>query len=263
MQFKNTNIMRKEAFGRLLEIMDRLRVECPWDKKQTVDSLRSLTIEEVYELSDAIEDKNMDEVKKELGDIMMHIVFYSKIASETNSFDISDVINSVCDKLVYRHPHVFSNTEINSVSDVEKNWEKLKLKEKGRDKRVLGGVPRTLPSLIKAQRIQDKARGVGFDWKEKEMVWDKVDEEFGEFKDEMKKGDLEKSEEELGDVLFSIVNAARLYGLNPDDALEKTNKKFIKRFSYIEDKAIENNRTVNELSLEEMDKYWEESKKKK
>ncbi|MGB5989129.1 MAG: nucleoside triphosphate pyrophosphohydrolase [Marinifilaceae bacterium] len=252
---------RKEAFSRLLDIMDQLRVECPWDRKQTMETLRSLTIEETYELSDAICEGDMPEIKKELGDILLHIVFYAKIATEQNAFDIKDVIDSLCEKLIYRHPHIFSDVKVKDEKEVAKNWEQLKLKEKGRDKRVMGGVPKTMPSLIKAMRIQDKARGVGFDWDEKEQVWDKVDEEILELKAEFKSGNIQKMEDEFGDVMFSLVNAARLYDINPDDALESTNRKFLKRFSYLEEKVLADGKNIKDLSLTEMDKLWEEAKK--
>lgn len=252
---------RKEAFSRLLDIMDQLRVECPWDRKQTMETLRSLTIEETYELSDAICEGDMPEIKKELGDLLLHIVFYAKIATEQNAFDIKDVIDSLCEKLIYRHPHIFSDVKVKDEKEVAKNWEQLKLKEKGRDKRVMGGVPKTMPSLIKAMRIQDKARGVGFDWDEKEQVWDKVDEEILELKAEFKSGNIQKMEDEFGDVMFSLVNAARLYDINPDDALESTNRKFLKRFSYLEEKVLADGKNIKDLSLTEMDKLWEEAKR--
>lgn len=252
---------RKEAFSRLLDIMDKLREECPWDKKQTMETLRSLTIEETYELSDAICEKDMPEIKKELGDLLLHIVFYAKIATEQNAFTIIDVIDSLCDKLIYRHPHIFSDVIVKDDKEVERNWEQLKLTEKGRSKKVMQGVPKTMPSMIKAMRMQDKARGVGFDWEEKEQVWAKVEEEIAELKEEFKSGDSDKMEDEFGDVLFSLVNAARLYDINPDDALERTNKKFLKRFSYLEDKVNEQGRNIKDLSLSQMDELWEEAKK--
>lgn len=254
---------RKEAFSRLLDIMDKLREECPWDKKQTMDSLRTLTIEETYELSDAICEGNMPEIKKELGDILLHIVFYAKIASEKEAFTIKEVIDSLCEKLIYRHPHIFSDVVVSGSDEVERNWEQLKLKEKGRKKRVMEGVPLSMPSLIKAMRMQDKARGVGFDWDEKEQVWDKVEEEISELRDEFASGDMDKMENEFGDVMFSLVNAARLYGINPDDALERTNRKFLKRFSFLEERVIEQGRNIKDLSLGEMDEIWEEAKRVK
>lgn len=250
-----------KAFERLLNIMDELRAKCPWDKKQTFESLRTLTIEEVYELTDAIIKKELNEIKKELGDVLLHIVFYAKIGSETNEFDISDVINTLCDKLIYRHPHVFGNETIKDETEVSKNWEELKLKEKDGNKSVLSGIPENLPAVIKAYRIQDKARGVGFDWDEKEQVWDKVAEEIEELKHEIKNNDTDKTEAEFGDLFFSLINAARLYGINPENALERTNKKFIKRFQYLEKKTIKQNQSLKEMSLTEMDKIWEEAKK--
>lgn len=253
---------RKEAFSRLLDIMDKLRVECPWDRKQTMETLRSLTIEETYELSDAICEGDMPEIKKELGDLLLHVVFYAKIATEKNAFTIKEVIDSLCEKLIYRHPHIFSDVKVKDEKEVERNWEQLKLKEKGRGKRVMEGVPKTMPSLIKAMRMQDKARGVGFDWDEKEQVWDKVEEEISELKEEFKTGNKEKMEDEFGDVMFSLVNAARLYDINPDDALESTNRKFLKRFSYLEEKVLAQGKNIKDLSLTEMDKLWEEAKKK-
>ena len=249
-----------EAFGKLLNIMDRLRVECPWDKKQTIKSLRHLSIEEVYELSDAIVAGNMQEIKKELGDILLHIVFYAKIASETEEFDITDVINCLCDKLIFRHPHVFGDTNVRDDNDVKTNWESLKLKEG--NKSVLGGVPKSLPALVKAYRIQDKARSAGFDWEHRAQVWDKVREELSELEYEIKQSDMEKAEAEFGDYLFSLINAARLYNIDPEAALEKTNIKFISRFNYIEKRAKEDGKSLSDMSLEEMDVYWEESKKR-
>ena len=246
-----------EAFERLLNIMDDLRAKCPWDKKQTMESLRHLTIEEVYELGDAILDNDREEVKKELGDIMLHLVFYAKIASETNDFDISDVLHHVCDKLVHRHPHIYGDVEVSDEEEVKANWEKLKLKE-GK-KSVLEGVPRSLPSMVKAVRIQDKARGVGFDWDNKSQVWDKVHEELGELKSEVDK-ESDKIEEELGDVLFSVINYARFVNVNPEDALEKTNKKFIKRFQYLEEASKKDGKVLGEMSLAEMDHYWNKAK---
>lgn len=252
---------KKEAFERLLNIMDELRAKCPWDSKQTLESLRHLTIEETYELADAILKGDLQGVKKELGDLLLHIVFYAKIGDENGAFDIKDVIDSICDKLIYRHPHIFSDTKVEDASEVERNWEQLKLKEKGGNKRVLEGVPGALPSMIKAHRIQDKARGVGFDWDEKEQVWDKVKEELAELEYEMVQGNLEDAEKEFGDLFFSMVNAARLYGIDPEAALERTNLKFIKRFNYLEDKTIKKGLQLKEMSLEEMDVIWEESKK--
>ena len=250
-----------EAFKRLLNIMDELRAKCPWDKKQTFDSLRANTIEETYELCDAIMKKDTKEIKKELGDVLLHIVFYSKIASETNDFDIADVCNSLCDKLIFRHPHVFGEENAQNAGEVEKSWEQIKQKEKDGNKSVLAGVPDALPALIKCYRIQDKARNVGFDWKEKEDIWHKVEEELNEFKDEVHAMNQEKMEEEFGDLLFSMINAARLYKINPENALERCNRKFIRRFNHIEKRSKEENKELSQLSLEEMDAYWDEAKK--
>lgn len=247
------------AFDRLLTIMDELREQCPWDKKQTIQTLRHLTIEETYELGDAILDNNLDEVKKELGDLMLHLVFYSKIGSETNDFDIADVCNSVCDKLIHRHPHIYGDIVVQDEEEVKRNWEKLKLKE-GK-KSVLEGVPKSLPALVKASRIQEKAKGVGFDWEKSHQVWDKVKEEIKEFQVEVLSGNQEKMEAEFGDVLFSMINYARFLNINPEDALERTNKKFIKRFQYLESKSIELGKSLSDMSLAEMDIFWEEAKK--
>lgn len=253
------------AFLRLLNVLDTLRTQCPWDKKQTMETLRHLTIEETYELSDAILEGDLDEVKKELGDVMMHLVFYARIASETNDFTIVDVLNSVCDKLISRHPHIYGDVEVLDEQDVKRNWEKLKLKEG--NKSVLAGVPAGLPSLVKASRIQEKARGVGFDWEDKTQVWEKVEEEMQEFKAEFNVVDntaidIEKAESEFGDLLFSLINYARFININPENALEKTNKKFIKRFQYLEEKAKENGKELQDMTLAEMDVYWNEAKKK-
>jgi len=258
--FFNTMDKRLEEFKRLLDIMDKLRLECPWDSKQTNDSLRTLTIEEVYELADAVMKSDDNEIKKELGDILLHIVFYAKIGEENKTFDIYDVINGINEKLIYRHPHIFSDVKVNSAKDVEENWERLKLKE-GKKKTVLGGIPESLPALIKAHRIQDKARGVGFDWDEKEQVWDKVLEEYKELMTEVKSADEEKMEAEFGDFLFSVINAGRLYGINPENALERTNIKFIKRFNYLENKTISQGLDLKNMSLDEMNAIWEEAKK--
>ena len=249
---------KAKAFVRLVEIMDRLREECPWDKKQTIDSLRYLTIEEMYELSDAILDKNMDEIKKELGDLMLHIVFYSRIASEKKHFDITDVLDSISDKLIHRHPHIYGDVVANDVKQVKENWEKLKLKE-GK-KSVLEGVPKSLPAIVKAYRIQEKVRGIGFDWQNKNQVWDKVQEEIEEFQREEKKNDAEKMEEEFGDVLFSLVNYSRFVNVNPEDALEKTNKKFIRRFQFMEQKIKEDGLDLSKLSFEQMNNFWDMAK---
>ncbi|HDP54102.1 MAG TPA: nucleoside triphosphate pyrophosphohydrolase [Bacteroidetes bacterium] len=249
-----------EAFDRLLNIMDELREKCPWDREQTIESIRNLTIEETYELADAIIEGDMQGVKKELGDILLHIVFYSKIASETNLFDITDVINQLCDKLVYRHPHVFGETHVSSASDVVKNWETIKMSEKEGNKTVLSGVPNSLSSLIKANRIQEKVRAVGFDWEERSQVWDKVNEELNELKTEIDNHNHEQIEAEFGDLLFSVVNAARLYNIDPETALERTNKKFMKRFAFLEQKTIKQGRSLKTMSLDEMNEIWEQAK---
>ncbi|SHJ52686.1 nucleoside triphosphate pyrophosphohydrolase [Aquimarina spongiae] len=248
-----------QAFDRLLTIMDELREQCPWDKKQTLQSLRHLTIEETYELGDAILDNDLEEVKKELGDLLLHIVFYAKIGSETQDFDIADVANEICEKLINRHPHIYGDVEVIDEEDVKRNWENLKLKE-GK-KSVLEGVPKSLPAVVKASRIQDKVAGVGFDWEEPHQVFDKLKEELEELQHEIKVGDAEKMESEFGDVMFSMVNYARFLNVNPEDALERTNKKFIKRFQYLEQKAKELNKSLKDMTLSEMDVYWEEAKK--
>ena len=257
-----------EAFDRLLTIMDELRLNCPWDQKQTISSLRHLTIEETFELSDAILEGDMEEVKKELGDLMLHMVFYSRIASEEGTFDISDVLHSICDKLIHRHPHIYGDVEANDEEAVKANWEKIKLKEKGRKKSVLGGVPRSLPALIKAIRIQEKARGVGFDWEHKEQVWEKVEEEMQEFKEEYNVGagkeiDRSKATAEFGDLLFSLINYARFVDINPEEALELTNKKFIRRFQYLEEESAKAGKELGDMTLSEMDEYWNKAKKLK
>jgi len=246
--------------------MDELREQCPWDKKQTIDSLRYLTIEETYELSDAIVEKDMKEIRKELGDLMLHLVFYARIASETNEFDIADVLNGLCEKLIVRHPHIYGDVKAENEEDVKKNWEQLKLKEKGGNKTVLGGVPKSLPALVKAMRVQEKARSAGFDWEEKGQVWQKVEEELEEFKAEFnvernKPIDKAKAENEFGDLLFSLINYARFIDINPEDALEKTNKKFIKRFDYLEEQSKKDGKELHKMTLAEMDTYWEEAKK--
>lgn len=251
-----------EAFGQLLDIMDELREKCPWDRKQTFESLRVQTIEESYELTEAILANDMDEVKKELGDLLLHIVFYAKMGSEQGKFDIADVINSLCQKLIYRHPHVFGDEKANSAEAVLQNWEQLKLKEKGRKPSVLSGVPKSLPALVKAYRIQDKTHSVGFDWPEREQVWAKVEEELQEFKTELQTDPSSKAtESEFGDLLFSLVNAARLYKINPENALDSTNLKFISRFNYLEEQIKKNGKTLKDTTLEEMDKLWKEAKK--
>ncbi|HIX74012.1 MAG TPA: nucleoside triphosphate pyrophosphohydrolase [Candidatus Parabacteroides intestinipullorum] len=258
----STKEEKMEAFGRLLDILDELRVKCPWDRKQTNESLRTNTIEETYELSDALMREDNNEIKKELGDLLLHVVFYAKIGDEKQAFDIKDVCDSLCEKLIYRHPHVFGDTEANTSQKVEQNWEQLKLKEKGGNKTVLAGVPNALPALIKAHRIQDKARNVGFDWEKREQVWDKVQEEFNELKQEIDNMDPDKMEAEFGDLFFSLINAARLYKINPDNALERTNQKFIRRFNYLEAHTISQGRSLKEMTLEEMDQLWEEAKRK-
>lgn len=252
------------AFERLLTIMNTLREQCPWDKKQTLESLRHLTIEETYELSDAILEGDMQEIRKELGDIMLHLVFYARIGSELNAFDITEVLNGICDKLIHRHPHIYADVVVNDEADVKRNWEQLKLREGNRS--VLEGVPNSLPALIKASRIQEKARGVGFDWEEKSQVWEKVEEEMQEFRDEfnVSEGEAfnkEKAEDEFGDLLFSLINYARFIDINPEDALEKTNKKFIKRFQYLEKKAAGLGKSLKDMTLTEMDIFWNEAKK--
>ena len=248
-----------KAFDRLLTIMDELREQCPWDKKQTFESLRHLTIEETYELGDAILDNNLEEIKKELGDVLLHIVFYSKIGSETNNFDIADVCNEICDKLIHRHPHIYSDIKVENEEDVKRNWEQLKLKE-GK-KSVLEGVPKSLPALVKASRIQDKVAAVGFDWEEPQQVFEKVQEELAELQVEIKAQDQDKLEAEFGDVLFSMINYARFLKVNPEDALERTNKKFIKRFQFLEAEAAKENKQLQDMTLAEMNLHWEAAKK--
>lgn len=267
MDFDNLPDSRKQklmAFDRLLTIMDELRTQCPWDKKQTLESLRHLTIEETYELSDAIIENDLPEIKKELGDIMLHLVFYARIASETDQFHIGDVLHAVCDKLISRHPHIYGDAVADTEEQVKQNWEMLKLKEG--NKSTLSGVPKSLPALVKAMRIQEKARGAGFDWEEKHQVWEKVEEELAEFKNEFNLTSLEaidkvKAESEFGDLLFSLINFSRFIDINPETALERTNKKFIKRFQHIESRAKEIGKTLKDMSLAEMDVYWEEAKK--
>ncbi len=256
----NTREEKMQAFGRLLDIMDELRAKCPWDKEQTNESLRANTIEETYELAEAIIDDNDKEIKKELGDLLLHIVFYAKIGEEKHAFDIADVCNAICEKLIFRHPHVFGETEADSARSVEKSWEEIKLKEKGGNKTVLEGVPNSLPSLVKAYRIQDKARNAGFDWNKRGDVWAKVKEEIAELETEIERLDAENTEKEFGDVLFSIINAARLYRVNPDNALERTNKKFIHRFNYLEKTAGKQGKLLKEMTLDEMEEIWQEAK---
>ncbi len=250
-----------EAFGRLLDIMDELREKCPWDREQTNESLRANTIEETYELSEAILADDNDEIKKELGDLLLHVVFYSKIGEEKEAFDVADVCHAISDKLVFRHPHVFGDAQADSAGTVEKSWEQIKLKEKGGNKTVLEGVPASLPTLVKAYRIQDKARNFGFDWDQREQVWDKVKEEIGELEKEIESMDTDRTEAEFGDLLFAIINAARLYDVNPDNALERTNRTFIRRFTYMEKKAKEQGRSLREMTLDEMEAIWQEAKK--
>jgi len=245
------------VFQELLEIMERLRAECPWDKKQTNHSLRNLTIEETYELADAVLEENPDEIMKELGDLLLHIVFYAKIGSETGDFDIADIIKNLNKKLIYRHPHIFSDTVVNDAEDVKKNWEELKMRE---GKKVLEGVPGSLPAMIKANRIQEKVRAVGFDWDEKSQIWDKVREELEELETEVRNEDPERTESEFGDLFFSLINAARLYGIDPETALEKTNLKFIKRFAYLEKNTLRKGRSLKDMNLDEMNEIWEQAK---
>jgi XTP/dITP diphosphohydrolase len=255
-----------ESFGRLLDVLDRLRAECPWDKKQTLQSLRHLTIEETYEISDAILRDDLPDLKKELGDVMLHLIFYARIAAEKGAFDIADVLNAQCEKLIYRHPHIYGDVQADDEEAVKRNWEQLKLKEKGNTNGVLGGVPTSLPALVKAMRIQEKARGAGFDWEQPEQVWDKVQEELQEFGDEYSHGhpermNQENAADEFGDLLFSLVNFARFAGINPEEALERTNRKFISRFKYLETAATANGQRLADLTLAQMDVYWEEAKR--
>lgn len=256
----HTKEQKLEAFGRLLDILDELRVKCPWDAKQTNESLRTNTIEEVYELCEAIIKNDSDEIKKEIGDVLLHVVFYAKIGEEKGTYDIADVCHALCDKLVFRHPHVFGDNILNTAGEVEKSWEQIKLKEKGGNKTILEGVPSSLPSIAKAHRIQDKARNAGFDWEKKEDIWDKVFEELTELKTEVSAMDEDRMEAEFGDMLFSLINAARLYKVNPDNALERTNQKFIHRFNYIEQKAKKQGKSLKDMTLGEMDALWEEAK---
>ncbi len=259
---KHSKEEKMAAFGRLLDILDELREKCPWDRKQTNQSLRTNTIEETYELCEAIIKDNTNDIRKELGDVLLHIAFYAKIAEEKEQFDIADVCQSLCEKLIYRHPHVFGNTDASTSAQVEQNWEQLKLKEKGGNKTVLEGVPSALPAMVKAHRIQDKVRNVGFDWEERSQVWEKVKEEFLELQAEIEKMDTDKMESEFGDLLFSIINAGRLYKINPENALERTNQKFIRRFNYLEQHTIQQGRDLKDMTLAEMDAIWNEAKKK-
>ena len=257
----NTREDKLQAFGRLLDIMGELREQCPWDKKQTMDSLRHLTIEETYELCDAILENDLEEVKKELGDILLHMVFYAKIGSEKKAFDIADVLNGICEKLIFRHPHIYGDVKVQDEEEVKRNWEKLKLKEKGEKSSVLEGVPTSLPALVKAIRMQDKVRGVGFDFANKKDVWSKVKEELAEFEAEVDADDKTKMEAEFGDLLFSLVNYSRHIDINPEDALERTNKKFRKRFQAMEDSIHSDDKNLSDMNLKEMDVYWEKVKK--
>lgn len=259
---RNTKEAKLAAFERLLDVMDTLREKCPWDRVQTNESLRPNTIEETMELADAILADNPDEIRKELGDVLLHIVFYAKIGDEKNQFDIADVCNALCDKLIFRHPHVYGQEKADSAAEVLQNWEVIKTKEKDGNKTILSGVPQALPSLIKAERIQEKAANVGFDWEHKEDVWDKVKEEIAEVEAEMRRGGEADIEKEFGDVFFAMVNAARLYGVRPDNALEKTNRKFISRFNYVERRAKEMDRHLRDMTLAEMDALWDEAKAK-
>lgn len=257
----HTKEEKLQAFGRMLDVLDELRVKCPWDAKQTNESLRPNTIEETFELAEALSLNDPENIKKELGDVLLHIAFYAKIGQEKRQFDIADVCNALTDKLIFRHPHVFGETKVNGTDEVLSNWEQLKLKEKGGNKTVLGGVPSALPALIKANRIQEKVRNVGFDWEEPSQVWDKVNEEISEVKSEIEAADRDAMEAEFGDLLFAVVNAARLYGVNPENALERTNKKFIARFNYLENACHERGLDLKKMSLAEMDTIWEEAKK--
>ncbi len=251
---------KTEAFGNLLTVMDELRVKCPWDREQTNETLRTLTIEETYELADAILKGSNEAIRKELGDLLLHVVFYAKIGEERGAFSIKEVIDGLVEKLIYRHPHIFSDVKVKNATEVEQNWEKLKLKEKDGNHSVLSGVPGSLPAMVKANRIQDKARGVGFDWEHRDQVWDKVEEELNELKEEIVTGTPQTIEEEFGDLFFSLINAARLFGVNPENALERTNQKFIKRFTYLEQKTIKQGHDLKNMSLAQMDAIWEEAK---
>ena len=251
----------KMATSRLLDVMDKLRAECPWDREQTFDSLRNNTIEETYELADAITDKNMEGIKEELGDLLLHVVFYSKLGEEAGAFNYTDVANGVCDKLIYRHPHVYGDIHADTPEEVKQNWEALKLRKKARKSGILGGVPRSLPAMVKAFRIGEKAASAGFDWEQKEDVWDKVREEIAEIDVEIAANDKDKMEGEIGDLFFALINACRLYGIDPENALERTNKKFIKRFGHVEARAAEKGKMVSELPLDELESYWQEAKR--
>ncbi|MBI5008821.1 MAG: nucleoside triphosphate pyrophosphohydrolase [Bacteroidia bacterium] len=257
----NSNKKSLEEFDKLIGILDELRVKCPWDMKQTFETLRKLTIEETYELADAISSGNDEGIKNELGDLMLHLVFYAKIGSERGTFTMSDILEGINNKLIYRHPHVFGDVQVSSARQVEDNWEKLKIKENNGFKPVLSGVPSSLPAVVKANRIQEKVRGVGFDWEKRDQIWDKVLEEISELRMEVENHDTERIESELGDVLFSIINASRLYGIDPEAALEKTNRKFIKRFNYLEKETLAKGRSLHDMTLDEMNVIWEEAKK--
>ena len=256
----HTRQQQLAAFDRLLTVMDELREKCPWDRKQTFESLRQNTIEETYELASALLQQDMNEIAKELGDVLLHVVFYAKIGSETDAFDMADVCNKICDKLIFRHPHVYGEFAANNAKEVCEMWEQVKLKEKDGNKTVLGGIPEALPALVKAYRIQDKVANVGFDWEKREDVWDKVKEEIAEFEAELENMDEEKATEEFGDLLFAMINAARLYKIRPDNALEKTNAKFIRRFNYIEQQAKEKGLSLKDMTLNEMEALWQEAK---
>lgn len=257
----NSREQQLQAFDRLLTIMQQLRLQCPWDRKQTFESLRANTIEETYELASAIMKRDMQEISKELGDVLLHVVFYAQMGSETGDFDIADVCNRLCEKLIYRHPHIYGTAQAQTDADVKQNWEQLKLKEKGGNKTVLAGVPEALPSLVKAYRIQDKARNAGFDWDERSQVWEKVQEEIREFQEAVDSMQPDEMEAEFGDVMFSLVNAARLYHIHPDNALERTNRKFIRRFNYLEQKVREQGKSLKDMTLAEMEAIWQEAKK--
>lgn len=256
----NSREQQLKAFGRLLDVMDDLREKCPWDKKQTLESLSYLTIEETYELVDAILEKDMVEIRKELGDLFLHLVFYSKIGSETGDFDVADVLNGVCEKLIERHPHIYGDVVAETEERVKQNWEQIKLKEKGGNRTILEGVPKSLPAMVKAQRIQEKARGAGFDWDKKEQVWEKVNEELQEFQEVSNSNNQEEMENEFGDLIFSLINYARFINVSPENALERTNKKFIKRFNYLESESKKDGKELTKMSLEEMDEYWNKAK---
>ena len=258
----HTRAEKLEAFGRLLDVLDSLREQCPWDRKHTNESLRTNTIEEVYELSEALLSECPDDIRKELGDVLLHVTFYAKIGEEKGQFDIASVCHALCDKLIYRHPHIYGNVQVENAAEVVRNWEQLKLREKDGNKSVLSGVPKSLPALVKSYRMQEKAAGVGFDWEQREHVWPKVDEELNEVRGAIASEDTDAMEAEFGDLLFAVVNAARLYGINPDNALERTNRKFDSRFSYVEMRAIEQGKALKDMTLSEMDALWNEAKQK-